>query len=71
MVIYILLLLFFYIFVSSSGKNCDDWPKGLNNSYIENDKSKYGCQIQIPKLCLYKRLEYIFFEIYDEKTMNI
>ena len=58
-IIYILLVLFFYLFLSSSGKNCDDWPKGLNNTYIENDKSKYGCQIQIPKLCLYKSLEYI------------
>ena len=58
-IIYILLLLLFYVFLSSSRKNCDDWPKGLNNSYIENDKSKFGCQIQIPKLCLYKSLEYI------------
>ena len=57
--IYILLILLFYLFLSSSGKNCDDWPKGLNNTYIENDKSKYGCQIKIPKLCLYKTLEYI------------
>ena len=58
-IIYILLLVLFYIIISSSGFNCDDWPKGLNNSYIENDKSKYGCQIQIPKLCLYNSLEYI------------
>ena len=58
-IIYILLLLFFYLFLSSLGKNCDDWPKGLNNTYIENNKSKYGCQIKIPKLCLYKTFEYI------------
>ena len=72
-IIYILLLLYFYIFVSSSGKNCDDWPKGLNNSYIENDKSKYGCQIQIPKLCLYKRLEYIqdFSKLIGKKCKNL
>ena len=58
-IIYVLLLLFFYLFLFSSVKNCDDWPKGLNNTYIENNKLKYGCQIQIPKLCLYKSLEYI------------
>ena len=58
-IIYILLLVLFYIIIYSSGKNCDYWPKGFNNSYIKNDKLKYGCQIQIPKLCLYNSLEYI------------
>ena len=57
-IIYFLLILFAFIFLSTSKKVCDDWPKGLNNTSIENDKSKYGCQIQIPKLCLYKSFEY-------------
>ena len=34
--------------------NCDDWPKGLNNTFIENNITKYGCQIVFPKKCLYK-----------------
>ena len=38
--------------------NCDDWPKGLNNTYIENDGSKYGCQIRFPKKCEYKLIRY-------------
>ena len=58
-IIYLLLLLFSYTFLSSSGKNCDEWSKGLNNTFIDNDKLKYGCQIQIPKLCLYKSFEFI------------
>ena len=40
------------------GKNCDDWPLGLNNTYIQNNKSIYGCQIKFPKSCIYKKLEY-------------
>lgn len=57
----ILLLLFFAfsIFLRSVGANCNDWPKGLNNTYIKNDEIKYRCQIQIPKLCFYKILEYV------------
>ena len=58
-IIYLLLIYYFYMFKISSWNNCDEWPKGLNNTYIENNKTKYGCQIQIPKICLYKSLEYI------------
>jgi hypothetical protein len=36
--------------------NCDDWPYGLNNTYLENDIKKYGCQIKYPKVCSYKIL---------------
>ena len=39
--------------------NCNDWPKGLNNTYIENDKEKYGCQIRFPKKCEYKIIRYL------------
>ena len=52
----IILLLYYNIFVSPI--NCDDWPKGLNNTYIENDINKYGCQIIFPKKCYYKILSY-------------
>ena len=56
--IYILSIIFFNLFLLTTKQNCTDWRKGLNNTFIENDKSKYGCQIQIPKTCIYKLLEY-------------
>ena len=32
---------------------CKDWAKGLNGSYIINDKNIYSCSINIPhKKCL-------------------
>ena len=34
--------------------DCKDWAKGLNNSFIDNDNSKYGCQIVLPNRCPYK-----------------
>ena len=59
--IYIFLLLFiiaYIIIYHIDPINCDDWPLGLNNTYLENDKSKYGCQIRLPKLCTYKILNW-------------
>ena len=44
----ILSLLYFYNILVDP-MNCNDWAKGLNNTYIENDKNKYGCQIKFPK----------------------
>ena len=38
--------------------NCDDWAKGLNNTYIENDINKHGCRIRIPKQCDFKLIGY-------------
>ena len=32
----------------------DEWVKGLNDTSIENDEIRYGCQIKIPKNCQYK-----------------
>ena len=40
--------------------NCKDWKKGLNNTSIENNEQKYGCQIIFPKICLYKLGKYFF-----------
>ena len=57
-IISIIFLLFFYN-VLTDPINCNDWPKGLNNTYIENDMNKYGCQIRFPKKCQYKVFEYI------------
>ena len=53
----ILSLLLFYNILEDP-MNCDDWAKGLNNTYIENDKNKYGCQIKFPKKCSYKIIGY-------------
>ena len=41
--------------------NCEDWPKGLNNTIIENNIEKYGCQIKLPKKCSY----HIFMKFQD------
>ena len=39
-----------------SSNNCNDWVYGLNNTYIDNDINKFGCQIRIPKYCTNKIL---------------
>ena len=49
---------FIYRFFISNHLNCDDWKYGLNNTYIQNDKTKYGCQIRFPEQCPYKILKY-------------
>ena len=54
----ILFLLSFYCIKIVDPMNCDDWGKGLNNTYIENDRSKHGCIIKIPKKCQYKVFSY-------------
>jgi len=42
---------------------CNDWEKGLNNTSIDNNTEKYGCNIRIPKYCPYK-----FFAPYLDYT---
>ena len=53
---FLILILFLLYNIQTEPMNCDDWAKGLNNTYIENDKNKYGCQIIFPKRCSYKIL---------------
>ena len=53
-------ILIFYFYLADSYMNCNDWPKGLNNTLIENDKNIHGCQIKFPKFCSYKLGKYIF-----------
>ena len=53
-----IIILFFLYNAQTNPTNCDDWPKGLNNTYIENDINKYGCQIVFPKNCHYKIISY-------------
>ena len=45
-----------YLFVNPA--NCDDWAKGLNNTYIEHDNEKSGCRIEFPKHCYYKIFQF-------------
>ena len=61
LLIYLVILFIFFNFVYIIfiyiPSNCNDWGKGLNNTYIENNIEKYGCQIQYPKKCGYKILK--------------
>ena len=52
-----IVIFFILLFIYNKVSNCSDWPKGLNNTFIENNELLYGCQIEIPKVCLYKLLE--------------
>ena len=52
---YIILLIIFVILVSLiiiynnlPGFSCDYWPRGFNNTIIDNDKNKYPCEILQP-----------------------
>ena len=42
------------IFYNIYTTNCNDWPKGLNNTLLDNSSKKYGCQIVFPKRCPYQ-----------------
>jgi len=56
---FLIVLFSFYIYIINSYLNCKDWHKALNNTYIENDIKKFGCQIKFPKFCPYKVGTYI------------
>ena len=49
---------FLYSYIYIKKINCDDWGKGLNETYIRNNNSIYACQIQFPKICPYKLLHF-------------
>ena len=55
------IFIFFILFLIIMPTSCKDWSKGLNNTSIENNITKYGCQIQIPKKCAY----HIFSKFFD------
>jgi hypothetical protein len=52
-----MIISYFYLFELKS--SCSDWTKGLNNTYLENNYSRHGCLIQIPKQCTYKIFKYV------------
>ena len=58
-----IIILYFFIFfiflfllknILYNSTKCINWEKGLNNTYIDNNKEKYECSIRIPKYCPYK-----------------
>ena len=57
-IIFIFTLILFNILYKKHILNCEDWPKGLNNTFIENNSKKYGCQITFPKRCPYNVFKY-------------
>ena len=69
---FFIIIFVYYLFNYKS--NCSDWSKGLNNTYIENNTTKHGCQIQIPTKCTYKIFKYVQdytkFTGKDCKTFN-
>ena len=49
--------------------NCNDWAIGLNNTFIENNRNKYACDITFPKFCTFK-LGTFFFDMTKWKSIN-
>ena len=61
--IYLLFLIFsliVYKYYLTNFLGCENWRKGLNNTYLINDINKYSCQIKLPNYCTYKLIKYIF-----------
>ena len=54
----LLLIIFIVVIYYINPINCDDWHLGLNNTYLENNKTKYSCQILLPKACTHKILSW-------------
>ena len=57
---FLIIILIIYIFIANSHMNCNDWAKGLNNTYIDNNINIHGCRIEFPKFCPYKLGKYVF-----------
>ena len=56
-IIFFLTIVLANFFYNKSMPNCNDWPRGLNNTFLDNDSKKYGCKIIIPKICPYQILK--------------
>ena len=52
--IFIFFILLVKFIIIKNYMNCNDWPKGLNNTFIKNDLNIYPCKIIFPKTCSYK-----------------
>ena len=53
-----------YIYLFNYKTNCSKWSKGLNNTFLDNNPTKYGCEIQFPKMCAEEVLG--FFQDYTK-----
>ena len=51
--IFIFIVVFHFVVIAHYF-NCNDWSKGLNNTYIDNNLNIYPCKIMLPKICPYK-----------------
>ena len=62
-----------YYFLKYDPINCVDWGKGLNNTYIDNDKERYGCQVTFPTKCTYKIGKYFqdITKLRGKKCINV
>ena len=72
LLIYFFILIIFiisYKYYLNNFLGCEDWPKGLNNTFIRNDINKTDCKIKIPKYCPYKFLQY-FLDISKKTGMK-
>ena len=65
--IFFIIMLYKVLFIHYM--NCNDWPIGLNNSFIENNLNKYACDITFPKYCTFK-LGTFFFDMTKWKSIN-
>jgi len=57
---FLIIIFIIYIYIANSYMNCNDWAKGLNNTYIDNNIKIHGCRIEFPKFCPYKLGKYAF-----------
>ena len=53
-ILFLLILLYIFRTMINNFTSCNDWAKGLNNTFIDNNIKNYGCLIKIPKSCIYK-----------------
>ena len=56
-IICLLILILFLILIKAiiyDSTICINWEKGLNNTYIDNNKKMHECLIKFPKYCPYK-----------------
>ena len=51
---FFLIFSIYYFYFLTLKSNCSGWTKGLNNTNLENNTTKYGCDIKIPKSCTFK-----------------
>ena len=59
-IIFLFIIFIYYLYFVHSYMNCNDWPKGLNNTFIENNIYVHGCLIKSPIICPYKLGKYVF-----------